>query len=227
MRLSQADLLMRAFSRSTEIGFAVLDKEFRYRAINASLADINGLPVNAHLGLKVGEVFGELPEKLAEPHYRRVFDHGEGTRFEVSGASLPSRPERAYWGVNVNFPIREIAGTVTQMGIVVFEVTPQRRLQSFLRELTYHVYSPNTRDSCWFANKIRSCMDEYISTLAITFENLLGTPAISFEQLTECIDALDQRLWVLRQTTADLEMSFPGANHFHVQKREEEVLRSM
>jgi hypothetical protein len=214
VKSGKADWLIEGFSRSTEIGFAVLDNEFRYQAINAPLADINGLPGNAHLGLKVGEIFGELSEKLAVPHYRRVFDHGERTHFEITGASLPSRRERAYSGVNVNFPIREIAGTVTHMGIIVLEVTQQRRLQSFLRELTGHVYSPNSSESCWFAHKIRRCIDEYISTLAVTFEDLLGTPAISFEQLVESIKALDQRLWVMRQTTSDLEMSFPGANPF-------------
>jgi hypothetical protein len=212
LNFTKADRLSDAFSDSSEIGFAILDSDLRYRSINPCLAEINGLPDNAHLGFKVREIFGDLSVKFAEPHYHKVLGHHESTRFEVLGVQLPSRPKRIYWGLNVNFPIEDVSGTVNQIGIVVLEITQQRELQRFLGEIATNLRSAKSEQSCWFAHKIRRCMNEYISTLAATFEDLLGTPTINFEQLTESIKALDQRLGEMRQTTAELEMSFPGAN---------------
>src|SRR6201996_9236389 len=116
----RTERLAEAFSCASEIGFAVLDRELRHQALNRCLANINGMPEESHLGITVSNIFGDLAERTAEPHYRGV----------------PNRPQGGgYWGLNFNFPIRDRAERITHIGILVVEVTQRRKLQRLLREL--------------------------------------------------------------------------------------------
>jgi hypothetical protein len=65
--LQESKRLLTAFSSASAVGFAVLDDKLRYQAINNCLASINGLPAKAHLGVSVGEIFGEVSEREAIP----------------------------------------------------------------------------------------------------------------------------------------------------------------
>ena len=79
--------LLPAFFQTSAIGFAVLDKQLRYQAMNNCLANINGLPAQAHMGVTVDEIFGELSE-IAKPSYHRALADGESSQFEVANAVL-------------------------------------------------------------------------------------------------------------------------------------------
>src|SRR5437868_736303 len=127
-----SERLFKAFSRTSRIGFAIVDGELRYRAVNACLARINGIPAKAHLGVTTREMFGELSQNIAEPSYRRVLDLGQTLHFEVKNAVLPTRADSRFWALNTNFPVKDRCGTVRQLGIMVVEVTEQRKLEQFL-----------------------------------------------------------------------------------------------
>jgi hypothetical protein len=202
--------LVRAFSFASEIGFAVLDREFRYQALNTSLANINGMPEGAHLGIRVGDIFGELAERTAIPHYQRLLALGAATRFEVEDAGLPNRPQPVgYWGLNFNFPIRNNAGRITHMGIMVVEVTPQRKLQRLLRELAGKLRGSKAEDGFWFGRKVQDCIEQYHATLATSFDVLVRDPAISLQQLVCSIEALDRRLCIMREAVSQISLSLP------------------
>ena len=63
MTSDRTERLARAFYGASEIGFAVLDRELRYQALNPCLASINGMPEESHLGITVGDIFGDLAER--------------------------------------------------------------------------------------------------------------------------------------------------------------------
>lgn len=206
----RTERLVTAFSGASEIGFAVLDRELRYQALNTSLAKINGMPEESHLGITVADIFGALAQRVAEPHYNRVLAGGATTRFEVGDAALPNRPEAArYWALNFNFPIRNHAGRITHIGVLVVEVTQQRKLQRLLRELEGKLRGSQAEAGFWFGRKIHDCLDQYDAALKASFDVLVRNPAASLEQLVCSIGALDQRLCILRQVVSQIAMSLP------------------
>jgi PAS domain S-box-containing protein len=81
LRESQAQLQQQlaeieAIYQSAPIGLNVLDRELRFVRINRRLADINGLPVEAHIGRTVRELLPELAD-TAEQLLRPILETGE------------------------------------------------------------------------------------------------------------------------------------------------------
>jgi hypothetical protein len=177
---------LETFSHASAIGFAILDNQLRYQAINNCLASINGIPAEAHLGFSVREIFGAL-SKTAEPSDRRVLGHGEISNFEVTNAALPTRSDARYWGLNINVPIQNSAGRVQQIGIMVVEVTKQRQAKMFFRELTAELRHRNTRESFWLAQELQDSNNQYHAALTMSLESLIRPP----EKSTELIDTID------------------------------------
>jgi PAS domain-containing protein len=206
----RTEQLVTSFCCARQIGFAVLDRQLRYRALNTSLANINGMPEESHLGITIGDIFGDLARRVAEPHYNHVLATGATASFEVEDAALPNRPEAArYWGLNFNFPIRNHAGGITHIGVLVVEVTEQRQLQRFLRELEGKLRGSKSEDGFWFGRKIHDCLDQYDVALKASFDVLVRNPAASLEQLVCSIEALEQRLCILRQVVSQVAGSLP------------------
>ena len=59
------------------VGVAILEgPEFRYFRINQVLADLNGLPVEEHLGRRLEDVLPKAALGIL-PNLRRVFENGE------------------------------------------------------------------------------------------------------------------------------------------------------
>ena len=104
------------FASQLPVGLALLDREFRYLAINETLAQANGLSVEAHLGRRVAEVLPKAVE-LLEPLLRMVLDSGEALQdFEVH-AEVPSLPgEASQWQASY-VPVHDDLGQV--QGILV------------------------------------------------------------------------------------------------------------
>jgi PAS domain S-box-containing protein len=72
------------------IGFAVFDRNLRYRRVNGALAELNQAPVEGHLGRTLGEVVPWI-QPVIEPMLTRVRDRGE----TITGVEVPVRlPQR-------------------------------------------------------------------------------------------------------------------------------------
>jgi hypothetical protein len=148
------------------------------------------MPQESHLGITVSDIFGDLAERAAEPHYRRVLASGATARFEVANADLPNRPQGGgYWGLNFNFSIRDRAERITHMGIMVVEVTQQRKLQRLLRELAGELHGSKSEEGFWYGRKIHDCIGQYDAALEASFDVLVRNPASGLEQLACSIDA--------------------------------------
>ena len=117
---------------SAPIGLAFLDRDLRFVRINSVLAEINGLPPEAHIGRKVQEVLPELPIEQFEAHWRRILETGEPMLdVEVSGATPAAHGKRRYW-LEDWYPLRA-AGRIIGIGAVVREITAQKEAQAALR----------------------------------------------------------------------------------------------
>jgi formate hydrogenlyase transcriptional activator len=102
------------------VGFVICDESLHYVKINDSLARMNGLPVEAHLGKTVYDILGEAAAKV-EQAFQHVFTTGQPLSNVELVAKLPARTERAR-RIGNYFPIKDAEGRVRQVGAVVVEV---------------------------------------------------------------------------------------------------------
>jgi formate hydrogenlyase transcriptional activator len=132
--LSEPEKLLAAYFKSSTVGLCILDREFRYVAINNTLAEINGLPAADHLGKTIGEVLGPLAETI-EPVLQQVLSTGEPVlNIEFSG-QLSTRKEVGHW-ICHHIPIKDDGDKVDRIGAVAVEVTEQRKLEKSVDDLT-------------------------------------------------------------------------------------------
>ena len=132
--LTESEKVLAAHFRSSTVGLAILDSEFRYLAINDTLAEINGLPASDHLGKTVREILGDFAD-VVEPELRRVLATGELVVNLEGSSVLPTRTGTGHW-ISNRYPIKDAAGVVTRIGVVVVEITAQKKLEQSLKHFS-------------------------------------------------------------------------------------------
>jgi len=129
--LLESEQLLSAFFSASRVGVCVLDTDFRYIAINQTLAEMNGIPAEAHLGKSVREMLGDFAE-LLEPQFERVLKTQQPIlNLEIS-TTLHNRTEPGHW-IEHYIPIKDAAGAVKHIGVVAVEITEQKKLEESLR----------------------------------------------------------------------------------------------
>jgi DNA-binding CsgD family transcriptional regulator len=126
--------LLQALFSSSMFGVAICDRQFRFCAVNDTLAAMNGLPAEAHLGKTIRAVLGKASGKLV-PVFRRVLATGQPvSNFELA-AALPKRSDPGHWIAHY-LPLRNSAGEVHEVGAVVLELTKQSAMEARLVRMT-------------------------------------------------------------------------------------------
>jgi PAS domain S-box-containing protein len=101
-------------------GFAFLDRELRYVHINEFLADMNGLPVDAHLGRSMPELFPQL-DAVTGRRLREVLTGTPLLGLEMTG-SPPGKPtERRHWLASY-YPVRA-GGEIVGVAAAIVDLT--------------------------------------------------------------------------------------------------------
>ena len=145
LRQQQADLsaartqadeslaLLDTLQSRAPIGFALVDRDFTFHRINDFLAEIDGVPAEAHLGRQVREVVPELWEQL-EPVYRRALAGEAVHDVEIVGETKARPGERRVW-VASYYPVRsQDDQPVAGIGVVARDVTDERRMAAQLTQ---------------------------------------------------------------------------------------------
>lgn len=115
------------------VGFGVLDRDGRFLRVNRRLAEINGLPPEAHLGRTIREVTPSLAE-AGEALLHRVVETGEPVLgAEIQGETPACPGERRAW-VEDWSPVRDAAGRVVAVNVVAREVVGERATARALRD---------------------------------------------------------------------------------------------
>ncbi|MGG6239835.1 PAS domain S-box protein [Nodosilinea sp. AN01ver1] len=114
--------------RSAPIGLNVLDRELRFVRVNEQLAEINGLPVEAHLGHTVRELLPNLAEQ-AEAMLNTILDTGEPLlNIEISGET-PAQPGVQRTWVESFWPLKD-GDRVIGISTVCQEITDRKRMEA-------------------------------------------------------------------------------------------------
>jgi formate hydrogenlyase transcriptional activator len=130
---SEPEQLLSAFFAASNVGLAIVDAQLNYQAINTALAEMNGVSVDVHLGKSMRYILGNAAEEL-EPILRRVLLTGEPVTNVPLALHLPTRTEVGHWVVHY-FPMNDASGKVTRIGVVVTELTEQKKLEDKLGSL--------------------------------------------------------------------------------------------
>ncbi|HET9446870.1 MAG TPA: response regulator [Steroidobacteraceae bacterium] len=133
-RERETNALMDELFASAPIGLAFVDRDLRFRRINARLAQMNGLSVEAHLGKRPDELLPDLDDLdtiLAK--WGEVIEHGEPwLGVEVEGET-PAAPGQGGVWLESFFPVR-VAGRTTGLGVIAQDITQQKATERELRQ---------------------------------------------------------------------------------------------
>lgn len=111
------------------IGLAFFDKALRFVRLNERLAEIDGLPVEAHVGRTVPEVLPNMdPDMVAA--LRRVLATGEPLVDAEFAGETPAAPGELRRWLASYYPVRLESGRVLGLGAVINEVTEARRAEA-------------------------------------------------------------------------------------------------
>lgn len=129
----RAVLTLEAAFAHVPVGLAVLDLDLRFVRINRLLADINGLPVEDHIGKSIHDVIPELAP-AAELRIRQVMTTGAPILGSVFESATPARPHaRRVWRESIH-PLIDRNGALLGVTVVIEEITEQQRLASALQD---------------------------------------------------------------------------------------------
>ncbi len=170
------------------IGLCYLDKDLRYRRVNRYLAKINGLPVEAHIGRSVRDVFPSIADRV-EQEALNVIRTRSPARYEDITHMASTDVGRRYFNESW-CPALDDKGEVTGMTLLVEEITDQRRLH-LLRE----------------ADRRKN---EFLATLAHELRNPLA-PIKSALQLVQMSDGDDPA--IRRENLAALRIAERQVDH--------------
>jgi len=127
--LAMIDALLAA----SPVGIAFLDRELRYVRINETLAQVNGVPVEAHLGRTVREVLDPPLADIVQGILHRVLRTGEPImNLELETPAGANRLKGKTWLVS-HFPVRISSGALG-VGCVLTDITAQKKAEQSLEK---------------------------------------------------------------------------------------------
>ena len=129
----RAILTLEAAFAHVPVGLAVLDLDLRYVRINRLLAEINGLPVEDHIGKSIHDAVPEIAP-AAELRIRQVMTAGAPILGSVFEGATPAQPHvRRIWRESI-YPVVDHNGAMLGVTVVVEEITEQQRLAGALQD---------------------------------------------------------------------------------------------
>lgn len=127
MDLEDADQHLLAMFKHVPMGVAIFEgPDLVYRKINAMLAELNGLPIEDHIGRRLIDVLPDAKDNLL-PIMTKVLETGEpvtGRRFTMR---LPKDPDTPIELIDYLFPIPGPDGQSVGIGALVIDVGARRR----------------------------------------------------------------------------------------------------
>lgn len=124
--------LDRVLFEDAPVGLAFLDRDLRYLRINRELAAINGLPVEAHLGRSVEELWPDLDPRVFAG-LRAVLQTGAPVERLELEAETPAAPGEMRAFVHAYRAVRSASGAIIGINCSVVETTERRRAEAEAR----------------------------------------------------------------------------------------------
>jgi PAS domain S-box-containing protein len=193
----QREHVLDSFFSASSVGMAILDCELRYQRINETLADINGLPAASHLGQTVRDVIPGLADEV-EPRMHRVLASGMPALNEELCGPIPGKPDLVgYWNANY-FPLRNEAGEIAELGVVIVDITERRRAEESLRRLSGRLMELQDQERRRIARELHDSVGQALTAIKLNLElatqglDKTSLPEKAREALHECEELATQ-----------------------------------
>ncbi|MEU6467911.1 SpoIIE family protein phosphatase [Streptomyces massasporeus] len=139
VRRVERDLaLSHSLVNQTPIGIAVFDNDLRWVGVNPALERINGVPEEAVLGRRVGEVLPDLDVQAIESRMRHVLETGAPLLDQQTvGRTAADEQDRAY--SESYHRIEDIDGRVLGLAMAVLDVTERQQAAAEVAQARQHL----------------------------------------------------------------------------------------
>ena len=131
--LQRVSVLLDTLLQSAPLGFCFLDLDLRFVRINERLAEMNGIPAEAHFGRHVSELLPTLVEKLREVT-GRILATGQAVLDHEFSGETPATPGVTHFWCEHWYPVRNGAGQIMGFGAIIEDITERKRAEEKLRE---------------------------------------------------------------------------------------------
>jgi len=121
--------LLETLLLTAPIGFGFVDRDFRIRRMNETLAAVNGVALEEQLGRTVAEVLPDLWSQIG-PIYRHVLDTGKAVVNQEAMGEAPSVPGEIRHWLGSYYPVR-LKDEVIGVGVVVVDITDRQQAEEF------------------------------------------------------------------------------------------------
>ncbi|MFD4587976.1 SpoIIE family protein phosphatase [Streptomyces sp. NPDC058423] len=116
-----------ALFETCPIGLLMLDEDLRYVHLNQALADMDGLPIDAHLGRPMAEIMITSDGGEYERMVRAVAADGRPVVGTLVGLRTPGRPDRDQVRSVSLFPLSQAGDTRPGLGGLMVDVTEREQ----------------------------------------------------------------------------------------------------
>ncbi|MGH3319315.1 MAG: SpoIIE family protein phosphatase [Streptosporangiaceae bacterium] len=179
-RLGIADTaLLQTLFQEAPLGFAFCDTDLRYRRVNDTLASMNRLAVEEHVGRRPRDVLDQRLADTVERMLRRVLDEDRAILDQAYTSEVPKGSGRYRHWVTSWFPAHAEDGSVFGVAVLTLEVTDIRRSEEALRrsEERYRSLLQATAQVVWVAapdGRIREDSPEWRAVTGQSVDQYLG-----------------------------------------------------
>jgi PAS domain S-box-containing protein len=123
---------------SAHVGLCVIGTDYRYLRINKRLAEINGFPVDAHIGRTIREIIPALADQAEEIIDSIVRTGRPNLDVEFVGETAVEPGRTRYW-LEQWSPLKDESGKVTAVNVVVEDITERKQHEQELQILTREI----------------------------------------------------------------------------------------
>lgn len=189
-QLEQQLAEIEAIYQTAPIGLNLLDRDLRFVRINQRLAEVNGLPVEAHIGRTIRELLPDLAD-TAEQLLRPIFETGEPVLgVEVEGETPAMPGVKRVWRESF-LPLKD-GDEVIGISTVCEEITQRKQVEQEYEERLQH--ERQVREAAEQANRVK---DEFLAILSHELRSPLN-PILGWARL------LQTRSWSAEKTARAL-----------------------
>lgn len=133
---TQGQAQLQAIYDGAPVGLCFLDCDLRYVSLNRRLAEMNGVPLQSHLGRTVAEVAPGVNE-IAGPSMHRALagEPIQGFEFTVPAVRSGGSPRTLLANYQ---PARDEANDIIGISVTIFDISDRKRAEEALRESENH-----------------------------------------------------------------------------------------
>lgn len=190
------------------VGLAIFDRSFRYVRVNPFLARMNGLSAERHHGRTLRSVYPDQADRF-ESLMQMVFTDGRSIEGIETALAAPGSTDGLRWFNCELFPVPDRFAEVSLVGMVVVDITEQKRLGESRVALL-----ETERAARAEAERVGLMKDEFLATLShelrtpltsiMGWSQLLQAKTFDPLQLKHGLETIDRNSKALSQLINDL-----------------------